>query len=120
MYIRRTILQGSFPPAPGNSEEKNSFSRQQMNMSETIELAFLKSAFWDMYIVQSTYYVVCSLVVLHSGLKSFMKLKYFFLQKFLLNNQVHLRKINHTFYLLTCLLAPGLDIWKKSLLHDQY
>ena len=64
MYIRRTIfLQGSFPPAPGNSEEKNSFSRQQMNMSETIELAFLKSAFWDTYILQSTYYVVCSLVV---------------------------------------------------------
>ena len=35
------------PPVPGDSEEKNSFSRQQMNMSETIELAFLKSAFLE-------------------------------------------------------------------------
>ena len=60
-----------------------------MNMSETIELAFLKSAFWDTYILQSTYYVVCSLVVLHSGLKSFMKLKYFFTKETLVYVHKH-------------------------------
>ena len=60
-----------------------------MNMSETIELAFLKSAFLDTYILQSTYYV-CSLVVLHSGLKSFMKLKYFFTKETLVYTVLHI------------------------------
>ena len=62
-----------------------------MNMSETIELAFLKSAFLDTYILQSTYYV-CSLVVLHSGLKSFMKLKYFFTKETLVYTVLHISR----------------------------
>ena len=51
-------------------------------------------------------------------------LVWIFPKKSLLNDQVHLKKIDRPdlfMYLLTVSIKrPGLDFWKKSLLNDQY